>query len=175
MATVTTVLTIEKCEDPNAAEELSALGATTFIEGSDDMYKQEDLDIFFRKNHSIDIYRRLLGDPAFGVWLARNQTGEAAAYLVAGPCDLPVPDMPEKSGEIIRFYARKKCHGSGIGGRLMTTALKWLDAHFEQTYLSVYAKNFGAHRLYARYGFEKIHEYIYKVGNQAEPEFILKR
>ena len=168
-------LRIEKCEDPGAAEMISALAGVTFTESFGDMYKPEDLDIFFRDKHSVEIYRRLLGDPAFGIWVAFDENDEAAAYLVAGPCDLPVPDKAENAGELIRFYARKSRHGSGVGGRLMTIGIKWLDAHFDRIYVSVYAENHGAHRLYRRHGFEKIHEYSYKVGNQADPEFIFER
>jgi len=175
MAIVETGMKIEKCEDPGAAQMLSALAAVTFTESFGDMYQQEDLDIFFRDKHSVEIYRRLLSDPAFGVWITRDEGGEAVAYIVAGPCELPVPDRPENAGEIIRFYARKHCRGSGAGSRLLTAALKWLEAHHDDIFLSVYAENYGAHRIYRRHGFEKIHEYFYKVGNQADPEFIFKR
>ncbi len=166
---------IEKCEDPGAAETLSTLAATTFTETFGHMYKQEDLDLFLGDKHSVDLYRRLLADPAHGIWIAWNEANEAVAYLVAGPCELPVPDKPDRAGEVVRFYARKHCHGSGVGGRLMAVALQWLETHFDHIYLSVWAENHGAQRLYERHGFEKIHEYFYMVGNQADPEFIYKR
>ncbi len=175
MVLTETHLRIEKCEDPGAAEMISALASVTFTESFGDMYKPEDLNMFLRDKHAPDIYRQLLTNPAFGIWVAYDEKDGAAAYLVAGPCDLPVPNMAENAGEVIRFYARKSWHGSGVGGRLMTTALKWLKARHDHIYVSVYAENHGAHRLYRRHGFEKIHEYFYKVGNQADPEFIFER
>ena len=63
----------------------------------------------------------------------------------------------------------KTIRGKGVGGRLIEPGLAWLEERFDHIYLSVYSENFAAQRLYARYGFEKVHEYLYKVGNQSDP------
>jgi ribosomal protein S18 acetylase RimI-like enzyme len=39
----------------------------------------------------------------------------------------------------------------------------------------VWSENFGAQRFYGRYGFEKVGEYGFRVGNTVDHEFILKR
>ena len=85
------------------------------------------------------------------------------------------PDMPDRSGELMRFYIDQRYRGAGLGGRLFEKALAWLHENFDHVYLSVYAENFGAQRFYERYGFEKVHEYHFMVGNHADPEFIMKR
>ena len=169
------VIQRETGDDPAVAKELSRLADRTFRESMGYLYKAEDIALFMAEKHAPDVYLALLQDSSFGIWTARNPEGEAVAYLVVGPCDLPAPNRPESAGEIIRFYADKTIRGKGIGSQLIEQGLAWLEQRFDHIYLSVYSENFAAQRLYARYGFEKVHEYLYRVGNQSDPEFILKR
>ena len=173
---------IEVCADPDApaagvkaADALAGLGAASFIEAFGDLYRKADLDAFLRENHAPENYRRLLVDPRRRVWTARDETGAFVAYAVAGNCTLPVEAMPPRSGELSRLYVLSAHQGSGLGRRLLETALDWLEARFDHLYLSVYAENHGAIRLYGRYGFEKIADYAFMVGDHADPEHIMKR
>lgn len=170
----TGAVSIRLCEDINDADALAAISAQTFSETFGQLYARENLEKFLREKHSPEVYRELLADEAHALWLA-EEGGVAIGYLVAGPCSLPVPDMPENSGELMRFYILKTHQGAGLGGRMLAPALDWLDDNFDHVYLSVYAENFGAQRLYARCGFEKVHDYHYMVGDHADPEFIMKR
>lgn len=160
---------------PEDAERLAAIGAQTFTETFGHLYKEEDLLSFLKKSHSPAAYRPMLKDTNWSVWIAETDKAETAGYAVAGPCGLPVPEMPEKSGELSRLYLLKRHQGAGLGTALLETALAWLEAHFNHIYLSVYAENYGAQRLYQRYGFVKIHDYFYMVGNHSDPEWIMKR
>ncbi|GAB4526354.1 MAG: GNAT family N-acetyltransferase [Amphiplicatus sp.] len=160
---------------PGDAETLAALGAETFAETFGHLYKEEDLSAFLKKNHAPEVYRGILADPAFAVWLAEDAGGPAGGYVVAGPCALPVPDMPENAGEIVRLYLRESFQGAGLGARLLETALDWLAPRYGPVYLSVYEENPRAQKLYERFGFVKIRRYFYMVGNQADPEWIMER
>jgi len=166
---------IEWCDDVRQAQSLSALGGQTFSQSFGHMYKADDLNAFLRDKHSPENYRTVLTDPAYGVCVARDAKGDAIGFAVAGPCDLPAPDMPDNSGELIRFYILEEFQGMGLGQQILNKVLGWLEENFDQIYLSVYAGNDGAQRIYARYGFEKVCEYSYMVGNQADPEFIMIR
>lgn len=156
------------------APTLSKLGEETFVATFGHLYAQKDIDAFLRKNHAVDIYTKLLEDPEYGLWIVETDAGEAVGYAVAGPCSLPAPDMPENSGELSRLYLRKSAQGGGLGARLLETALEFLRDRFEHVYLSVYAENTVAQRLYERYGFVKVHDYFYRVGDHLDPEWIMK-
>lgn len=160
---------------PADAPVLSALGAKTFTETFGHLYRPEDLAAFLDKSHSAAVYEKLLADPFSALWLAEGDDGAALGYGVAGPCTLPVPDMPPRAGELARLYLLKGAQGSGLGTRLLDLALEWLDAQFEHVYLSVYSENFGAQRLYTRHGFVKVCDYFYMVGDHADPEWIMHR
>ncbi len=175
MATVNDDIRIEGPSPQISAAALSALGGETFVQAFGDLYAEHDLQKFLREEHNVDAYQRLLDDPAFAVWVAFTADDEAIGYLVAGPCHLSVDDMPPNSGELKRFYVLSQFQGAGLGARLMPEALAWLDDNFDHVFLSVYRENIAAQRFYARYGFEKVQEYFFMVGDHADPEFILKK
>lgn len=158
---------------PPDAGALSALAVDTFVATFGHLYKDDDLQFFLKKNHAPEVYAALIADPAFAVWIVEKD-GEAVAYSVAGPCDLPVPDKPANSGELARLYLRDSAKGTGLAQAMLDEALAWLRAHYAHIYLSVYQENFRAQRLYASRGFVKIHDYSYMVGNHADPEWIMK-
>lgn len=156
------------------AATLSAVSRTTFTATFGHLYRPEDLNAFLDEKHSFSAYDALLSDSNYGLWLVERD-GAAVGYAVAGPCSLPAPNLAPRSGELLRLYLDASAIGTGVGARLMKAALDFLDAHFDDQYLSVYAENVRAQRFYARFGFEKIKEYFYMVGAQADPEWIMKR
>jgi GNAT superfamily N-acetyltransferase len=80
------------------------------------------------------------------------------------------------AGEIRQLYLRASVQGDGLGTRLLVMALEWLAAQgHSPLYVGVWSGNLGAQRLYARYGFEKIGEYDFPVGNHLDREFILRQ
>lgn len=156
------------------AETLARLGAQTFVETFGHLYKEQDLEAFLKENHSVGAYEDILANEAWRTWIAEAAEGEAVGFAVAGPCSLPVPDMPENSGELARLYILKTYQGGGLGSRMIESMLKFLREQFTTIYLSVYSENYGAQRLYGRYGFEKIADYFFMVGDHADPEWIMQ-
>jgi ribosomal protein S18 acetylase RimI-like enzyme len=156
------------------APTLSRIGTASFIETFGHLYKEEDLLAFLAKNHAAETYQGLLVDPDFALWIAETSDGEAVAYCVAGPCSLPVPDMPPKSGELARLYLLAAHKGQGLGVKMLDIALAWLKERYDHVYLSVYYKNVRAQKLYQGRGFVKIHDYFYMVGDHADPEWIME-
>lgn len=158
-----------------SARQLSQIGADTFVQSFGHLYADTDLQKFLRAKHHADVYQRLIEDPDYAIWVAVESPGQLVGYLVAGPCDLPVDNMPPKSGELIRFYLLPEYQGAGLGRRMLDPALGWLHEQFDHVFLSVYSENVKAQRLYERYGFEKVQKYFFMVGDHADPEFIMKR
>ncbi len=175
MTTASEAISIAEITDPALAATLADLGAATFSQTFGHLYKPEDVGLFLTQHHSTEAYQGLILDKQTAVWLARDQASAAVGYAVAGPCHLPAPDMPDKSGELLRLYVSEAARGAGLGQKLLAHVFEWLEARYDHIYLSVYSQNHGAQRLYKRYGFEKVHDYLFMVGNHADPEFIMKR
>jgi ribosomal protein S18 acetylase RimI-like enzyme len=82
--------------------------------------------------------------------------------------------MGENAGELGRLYVLSEAQGTGLGRVLLEGALNYLTRAFDEVYLSVYAENFRAQKIYAGRGFRKIHDYFYMVGGHADPEWIMR-
>lgn len=155
---------------------LAALGAATFTETFGHLYPPEDLAEFLDRAHSVAAWHRLLGEPAVAAWLAAIGSEGPVGFVVAGGCKLPVADLEPAAGEIRQLYVRSTHQNLGLGSRLLDTALEWLAAQNRApVYVGVWSENSGAQRLYARYGFAKVGEYLFPVGRTRDREFILRR
>jgi ribosomal protein S18 acetylase RimI-like enzyme len=157
------------------AEALSKIGAETFCETFAHLYPPEDLAAFLKDAYDLGKTRRDLADPRKALWIV-EQDGEVVGHALAGPCDLPHPEVTETCGELKRIYVLKKLQGSGTGTRLMHEVLAWLEKDGpRRLWIGVWSQNHGAQRLYERHGFSKVGEYEFPVGRVRDREFILRR
>ena len=158
------------------AADLARLGAATFTESFGHLYSPQDLRAFLADSHTAESYSRLLQSSSTAVWLADVEERQAVAFATAGDCKLPVENLEPRAGEIHRVYVLAEFQKHRLGTQLLEIALAWLEEQKrEPVYLGVWRKNEGAQRLYRRYGFEKVGEYGFPVGQQVDREFIFKR
>ncbi|HEX7011643.1 MAG TPA: GNAT family N-acetyltransferase [Steroidobacteraceae bacterium] len=168
-------ISIRRAEAADAAT-IARLGAATFTETFGHLYQPEDLQAFLSSSRSEERYVRMLESPRTGLWLAVANGNEPIGYAVAGACKLPVENLEPDAGEVQELYVISRYHGRRLGTTLLETALEWLEAErFSPLYVGVWSENFGAQRLYGRYGFEKVGEYGFPVGDHIDREFILRR
>ncbi|WP_296677511.1 GNAT family N-acetyltransferase [Novosphingobium sp.] len=81
-----------------------------------------------------------------------------------------------KAMELKQLYTAAGATGQGIGGQLMDWAMAQFAARgADEVQLSVYAENFGGHRFYERYGFAKVADITFQVGDHIDPEFLFAR
>jgi diamine N-acetyltransferase len=155
---------------------LAELAASTFVHTFGHLYCREDLDEYLATSQTPAVYERLIKDPEVAGWFAVAVDGTPVAYVLAGSCKLPVADLEPSAGEIRSLYVRADHQNHQLGTRLLGEALDWLALHDRAPlYVGVWSENFGAQRLYGRYGFAKIGEYEFPVGRQRDREFILRR
>jgi len=154
---------------------VAAIGRATFATAFGHLYWPADLEAFLDEAHNLERTARDLADPRCALWLAEAD-GEAVGYVLAGPCDLPHPEVSPECGELKRIYVTSDAQGGGLGSRLMITALEWLERDGpRRLWIGVWSGNEGARRLYERLGFEKVGEYYFQVGRARDREFILRR
>jgi diamine N-acetyltransferase len=161
---------------PADALRLARLGASTFIETFGHLYPPDDLQTFLTGSHSLEAWTRTLTDPTRAVWIAELAEEGPIAFVVAGACKLPAENREASAGEIQQLYVLSQHQSLRLGSRLMDLALEWLEEQgLLPIYIGVWSENYGAQRFYARYGFTKVGEYGFRVGNTIDHEFILKR
>lgn len=158
------------------APALAELGAATFVEAFGYLYAPEDLAEFLASSHSQAACERHLHDSTVAIWLAETPGEPPIGYAIAGSCKLPVKNLEERAGEIRQLYVRAAFYKHRLGTQMLVTAFDWLESQNRKPlYVGVWSQNFGAQRLYGRFGFEKVGEYEFSVGRQRDREFILKK
>ena len=157
------------------AETLGDIGRSTFIDTFGHLYAAEDLQAFLDESHTAAAYARYLGDDAYALWLLEAD-GRALGYALAGPANLPHPDLAPGDGELKRLYVDASLQNGGWGAKLFAETLAWLERDGPRTlWISVWSENHGAQRFYSRHGFEKAGEYEFPVGRQRDREFMFRR
>lgn len=161
---------------PADAAAVARLGAKTFVKTFGHLYTPQDLSAFLSGSRSEAVYAASLRDPNFCIWLAEMPGAGCVGYVVAGSCKLPVENLEARAGEVRELYVLADYQKHRLGSRLLKAALDWLASHGRApVYVGVWSENFGAQRLYGRFGFEKAGEYDFPVGEQVDREFILKQ
>lgn len=179
---------------PEDAEALSALASTCYIQTFGQLYSSEDLDRFIHEAYSPEVLRAELADPQRPTWLLFEEPcldadsapsparideaseGTLIGYVTVCPAHLPHPDVKPTDGEVQRLYLLREYQGGGRGSRMLEHALNWLEAGGPRTlWIGVWSENYGAQKLYGCYGFTKVGEYSFMVGDHADREFIMRR
>jgi GNAT superfamily N-acetyltransferase len=160
---------------PADASALAAVGAACFTQAFGHLYPPADLADFLAADYGVERAQRDLADSRNAAWLVESE-GRPVGHALAGPCDLPHPEVTGACGELKRIYLLADWQGGGTGARLFAETLAWLEREGpRRLWIGVWSQNLGAQRLYARLGFEKIGEYEFKVGATRDREFIMRR
>ena len=155
---------------------LSHLATESFIAKFGELYSAQDLQTFLDEN---------LSEPAIAAELANSQRvyqlaergGQLVGYTKIGlTCGFPGHARGQRVMELKQLYTAAGATGGGIGKALMDWAMdQFTTRGADEVQLSVYAYNDGAHRFYRRYGFDKVADITFRVGEQLDPEFLFAR
>lgn len=147
----------------------------TFVDGFAVPYPADDLATFLDASFSPEAIRAKLQEPGAAWWVAERD-GELLAFANTGPNTLPHPDARASHTELRRLYVAKAAQGMGLGTRLLTVALQWMEANTDgPVWIGVWSGNRKAQKFYAAYGFSKVGDYQYPIGRWLDDEFILRR
>lgn len=161
---------------PADAAALARLGRESFVAKFGDLYRPEDLAAFLDAAHSEAAVAAELANPA-SLYCLAERDGALVAYCKLGlACGWPEHARGQRAMELKQLYTAPGQTGGGLGAALMDWVLAELAARgADEVQLSVYAYNDGAHRFYARYGFEKVADITFAVGEQLDEEFLFAR
>lgn len=156
---------------------LAALGRESFTHAFGHLYRPEDLAAFLAETHD---EARVAGEIAGAE--CRHMLAVDADGALLGFCKLRVPSKLAALSqacdplELSQLYCAGNATGRGVGAALMHWALTEADAgSHDAIHLSVYSENFGAQRFYARYGFAKVADTVFKVGEHLDAEFVYEK
>jgi diamine N-acetyltransferase len=152
---------------------LSRLGIDSFVAKFGHMYSPRDLETFLAETHSELAVAAELAKPANRYCLT-DHGGKLTAYCkITLACGWPEFARGSNGMELKQLYTDPAMTGQGIGPKLMD----WMFAQArenraDEVQLSVWSGNHDAQRFYARYGFGKVADITYRVGEQLDEEFL---
>ncbi len=162
---------------PAVAEDapaLAELGHTSFVDAFGHLYSAENLNRFLEQTYSLSKIGSEIANPD-RLYRIAERAGRMLGY-----CKLGFDTTLDHDSRGRRVMALKQLYmlggetGSGLGAELMAWALSEAHAReFEDVILSVWSENKAAQRFYARYGFEKIGDTIFMVGDHRDEEYLM--
>ncbi len=155
---------------------LSRVGIDSFVEKFGHMYNARDLATFLEEAHSPAALAAEMADPARLYRLAERD-GALAGYCKLGlKCGFPEHARGQNVLELKQLYTAPGMTGGGIGKALMDWAMEEFAVRgADEVQLSVWSGNDGAQRFYERYGFEKVADITFRVGEQLDEEFLFAK
>lgn len=152
---------------------LSRLATDSFIAKFGHLYSEENLNAFLAESLSEPAIAAELANPSRLYRLAEAD-GRLVGYCKVGlTCGFPEHARGSNVMELKQLYTDPSATGMGIGGALMDWAMgEFAARNADEVQISVYAYNDGAHRFYRRYGFDKVADITFRVGDHIDPEFL---
>lgn len=173
MTTSTTTPLTLRAPTPADVAELADLSRGTFLAKFGHLYRPQDLLPFLEDMHSPAAVTREMDSPDRCYCVAERDRRLVGYCKLGLACGFPEHARGRRVIEIKQLYTAANATGSGIGAAMMDWALN--AAHqfgADEIQLSVWNQNYGAQRFYARYGFEKVADIGYWVGEQRDEEFL---
>ena len=155
---------------------LSRLGIESFVAKFGALYTPADLAVFLAEAHSPAALAAELADPDRLYRLAERD-GALVGYAKVGlSCGFPYYARGSQVVELKQLYTAPDATGGGIGGALMDWAMDFFAAQgADEVQISVFSGNTAAHRFYQRYGFEKVADITFRVGEQLDAEYLFAK
>jgi diamine N-acetyltransferase len=156
---------------------LAALGRESFTHAFGHLYRPEDLAAFLAEVHDEPVVAGEISGSECRHALAVDADGSLLGYCkLRYPSKLGEHSLATDPLELGQLYCAGHATGRGIGAALMDWALQQakLGGH-DAILLSVYCDNTGAQRFYERYGFAKIADIHFRVGNQIDDEYLFEK
>ncbi|MFO1240301.1 MAG: GNAT family N-acetyltransferase [Sphingomonadaceae bacterium] len=156
------------------APALADLGHASFVDAFGHLYSSENLNRFLEQTYSLSNIESELANPD-RLFRIAERAGRMVGYCKLGfDATLDHDSKGRRVMELKQLYMLGDETGSGIGAELMTWALGEAHAReFDDIILSVWSENHAAQRFYARYGFEKIGDTIFMVGDHRDEEYLM--
>lgn len=168
--------TILRAAAPADVPALSELAIDAFKAKFAQLYSAQDLATFLAENLEEGPVAAELANPT-RIYQLAEVDGRLMGFAKIGlTCGFPDHARGSRVMELKQLYTAADATGMGIGSQLMDWAMDQLASRgADEAQLSVYSENLGAHRFYERYGFEKVADITFKVGEQLDPEFLFAK
>ena len=160
-------------EDANLISELSK---ATFKETYAEFNTEENMDAYLAKHFMPQHIAAELLNAELNTFFITFVDEQPAGYVKLSTANIQTTLNTGKPIEIERFYILKPFQEQKIGSTLMSYCLSnAIRNGFDTLWLGVWKQNDKAVSFYERWGFEKFGEHIFKLGNDDQSDWLMKR
>lgn len=160
---------------PADAEALASLGRESFCAAFEHLYDPRDLGTFLEDAYSVEAVAADIADPAITHCLTEDTQGSGlTSYIkLRDPSPYAEHSDARRPLGLSQLYTAPGRTGEGLGAALMEWALQQgRTGPYDAIQLSVWSENYGAQRFYQRYGFGKIADIFFWVGQHRDDELL---
>lgn len=155
------------------AAALARLGREAFVAKFGHIYAPEDLSAYLEEAHTEPVRLAELAQDSVVLCLADTGERLAGYCKLSLECGWPQVARGKRAIELKQLYTDPALTGQGIGALLMDWALKEARRlRADEIQLSVWSENPGAQRFYGRYGFTRVGDTTFRVGQHIDHEFL---
>ncbi|MFN7947977.1 MAG: N-acetyltransferase [Blastocatellia bacterium] len=160
---------------PDDAAMLVELGTRTFYAAFRNACSAEDMQLYLSTWFTLEQVTNELHDQQ-SLFLIAEVAGAPAGYAKMQAGETPDCISDPQAIELSRLYVEQQHLGSGVGPALMQACLDEAGQRGHRTvYLGVWEDNHRAQAFYRKWGFEKVGEHIFMMGNDAQTDWWMER
>ncbi len=160
--------------EPAQAERLSGLMRQCFLAAYAQASSADNVQAHLQRHYTPQRQAQELADPGLlSLVLERNAAWAGFAQLRCGGA--PGEGAQPGDAEVARFYLLPVFHGSGLAAQLMQALREAARARGAGgLWLSVWQRAKQAQRFYAKQGFQRVGKAVFRMGEDAQDDWILR-
>ncbi|MEJ0023061.1 MAG: GNAT family N-acetyltransferase [Alphaproteobacteria bacterium] len=154
---------------------LSLIGAATFLETYAGVLDVADINAHCVVKHAPSFYGEQLADPAWRLWLAEAELGQApVGFVTLGPPLSPGPQPSPNDIEIHRLYVLERFKLQKLGAKLLqTVTASAQEMGKRRLIVGVNALNKGGLSFYETSGFTRLGTRKFTIGATMHDDVVL--
>ena len=156
-------------------ETLTALAALTFYDAFVQTNTPENMQAYMSEAFTVSQFTFEWEDPCATFYLAESHD-RLVGYAKLFRGETPACVIEQNAIELSRLYVAQDHHGAGIGPALMQHCLDEARCeNFKAMYLGVWEHNPRAQAFYRKWGFERVGEHVFLMGDDPQIDWWMAR
>jgi len=158
----------------NDAALLAEMGRTTFFDSFIQYNTAEDMEKYLSEHYSTEIQMSEIRD-SDTIFLIAEQNDIPVGYAKLKQYSKGEGVAGTNPMELQRIYSIQEYIGKGVGPELMKEAIREAkDRGFNCLWLGVWEKNERAIKFYEKWGFKKVGNYVFVLGEDIQSDFTME-
>lgn len=160
---------------PVDAQALSEIATKTFYDTFAKDNTAEDMESYIKESFNLEEMAKEIIDPNL-ITLLVESNSQVIGYAQLRRGEAPDCVEIKNAIELARIYVSHDFIGSGVGAKLMQRCLDEAKSQGHPViYLGVWEHNMRAHLFYQKWGFQKVGEHPFKLGNDLQTDWIMAK